>query len=150
MLRNIVGTRVQKRIHRSRFHGWRMGVLLGTFASSFVLLCNVALVVFGQLRSGYDRDGIAILYEGDEAAVSRGNTIAHILINALSTVLLSMSNYTMQVLNSPTRREIDKAHLRGKWFDIGLLSIHNLRIISRRRAILCLVLAASSVPLHLL
>jgi uncharacterized membrane protein len=127
-----------------------MGILLGIFASAFVLLCNIALVVTGHLRSGYDKDGIATLYAGDETAVSWWNTFAHIMINALSTVLLSMSNYTMQVLNSPTREELNKAHRRGKWLDIGLLSIHNLRIISRKRAFLCFMLACSSIPLHLL
>jgi uncharacterized membrane protein len=127
-----------------------MGILLGIFASAFVLLCNVALVITGHIRSGYDKDGIATLYTGDEAAVSWWNTFAHIMINALSTVLLSMSNYTMQVLNSPTRHEVEKAHASGKWLDIGLLSIHNLRIISRKRAYLCFILAASSIPLHLL
>jgi hypothetical protein len=137
-------------ISQSKFHGWRMSVLLGCFASSFVLLCNTALIVVGQLHSGYDKDGIATLFRGTEAEVSRWNTIAHIFINMLSTLLFSMSNYTMQVLNSPTRREIDKAHARGKWLDIGVASVHNLKIISRRRAALCVVLSLSSVPLHLL
>jgi hypothetical protein len=116
----------------------------------FVLICNIALILIGHLRSGYDNEGIAILFQGDEEAVARFNTGAHILINALSTVLLSMSNYTMQVLNSPTREEVDKAHSQGRWYDVGLLSVHNLRLISRKRAILCLILAMSSTPLHLL
>jgi hypothetical protein len=127
-----------------------MGVLLGSCVSAFVLLCNIALVIIGLKRSGYDEDGIATLLEDDEATITRWNTFAHVAINALSTVLLSMSNYTMQVLNSPTRQEVDKAHKRGKWLDIGLLSLHNLRIISRKRAILCLIMALSSMPLHLL
>jgi hypothetical protein len=147
---HIAESRYHGRIRRSKFYGWRMGVLLGTCASSLVLLCNIALVIIGHLRSGYDKDGVATVFEGDEISVSRLNTFAHILINALSTVLLSMSNYTMQVLNSPTRREIDKAHASGRWFDVGLLSLHNLRIISRKRATICLLLALSSLPLHLL
>ncbi|KAF2630691.1 hypothetical protein BU25DRAFT_334721 [Macroventuria anomochaeta] len=138
------------RLRQSRFHGWRMGVLLGTCVSAFVLLCNIAVVVVGsQTGSGYDRDGVATVMEGNEATVSRWNTVCHIFINALSTVLLSASNYTMQVLNAPTRQEMDRAHTSGKWLDIGLLSVHNLRIISLKRAALCLILAASSLPLHL-
>lgn len=56
----------------------------------------------------------------------------------------------MQVLNAPTRQEMDRAHATGQWLDVGILSVHNLRKISRNRAALCLVLAASSLPLHLL
>jgi hypothetical protein len=127
-----------------------MGVLIGTCVSTLVLLCNVALVAIGHFRSGYDKDGVAVFVQGVESTILRWNTFAHVLINALSTLLLSMSNYTMQVLNSPTRQEIDKAHARGKWFDIGLLSPHNLKLISRKRATFCLLLALSSLPLHLL
>ena len=126
-------------------------MLLGSCTSTVVLLCNVAMIVVGaKTRSGYDRDGVATLLTADEETISMWNTIYHVFINILSTILLSASNYTMQVLNSPTRPEIDSAHMRGKWLDIGLVSIHNLKVISRKRAILCLVLAVSSLPLHLL
>ncbi|OAK98799.1 hypothetical protein IQ06DRAFT_23618 [Phaeosphaeriaceae sp. SRC1lsM3a] len=144
-----VSSSYQKRLRHSRLYGWRMGVMFGSLASALVLMCNIALLCVGQRRSGYDKDGIATLFEGDEDEVSRFNIGAHVLINALSTVLLSASNYTMQVLNSPTRHDIDKAHVKGKWFDIGLLSLRNMRRIPRKRAILCLLLALSSTPLHL-
>jgi hypothetical protein len=62
---------------------------------------------------------------------------------------LASSNYTMQVMSSPTRKEIDGAHIRGEWLDVGLLSPRNFRFISRRRAGLCFMLAISSIPLHL-
>lgn len=141
----------QERVQGSRFYGWRMGVLLGTCTSMFVFICNVALLIIGaKTKAGYDRDGIATLMEGDETTISRWNTVCHIFINVLSTILLSASNYTMQILNAPTRAELDSAHRRGKWLDIGLLSVHNLKTISPKRACLCLVLAASSLPLHLL
>lgn len=128
-----------------------MGVLLGTITSMLVLICNIAMVILGaKAKGGYDRDGVATLIEGEEVTVSRLNTICHVFINVLSTVLLSASNYTMQVLNAPTRYEMDRAHANGKWLDVGLLSVHNMRIISSKRAALCLVLAVSSLPLHLL
>jgi hypothetical protein len=128
-----------------------MGVLLGCLSSSIVLSCNIVLLAVGAaIRSGYDKDGVATIFEGDEATISLWNTILHVVINVLSTLLLSASNYTMQVLNSPTREEINKAHKNGKWLDIGLLSVHNLRIISSKRAILCIALALTSTPLHLL
>jgi hypothetical protein len=138
-------------VEKGKFHGWRMGVLLGCLSSSIVLICNIALVVVGtRTYSGYDKDGVSTILEGDEAGISGLNTLIHVIINALSTILLSASNYTMQVLISPTRDEIDSAHGAGKWFEIGLFSLRNLRIVSRKRAILCVVLAISSLPLHLL
>lgn len=41
-------------------------------------------------------------------------------------MLLGASNYTMQVLSSPTRLVIDKAHARRRWMVIGVLSIHEI------------------------
>ncbi|KAF1974112.1 hypothetical protein BU23DRAFT_462333 [Bimuria novae-zelandiae CBS 107.79] len=139
----------QNRLKRSRFYGWRMGVLFGSCMSIFVLCCNIAVVVIGSIaHSGY-QNGIANVMYGEASSISRWSTFFHLLINAASTVLLASSNYTMQVLCSPTRDDIDTAHARGMWVDIGLLSFRNLKAIPRKRAALALVLAFSSVPLHL-
>lgn len=140
----------QKRIRRSQFHGWQMGVLAGSLTSAFVLICNITIVIIGQRHSGYDKSGVATLFRGNEESVARFNTGAHIVINVLSTLLLSASNYTMQVLNSPTRHDIDRAHAKGKWYDIGLLSLHNMINMPTKRIVLCLILGISSTPLHLL
>lgn len=74
----------------------------------------------------------------------------HLIINILSTLLLGASNYSMQCLSSPTRSEIDKAHRQKLWLDIGVPSVRNLRRISASRIALWWLLAASSIPLHLL
>ncbi|KAF1945579.1 hypothetical protein EJ02DRAFT_338180, partial [Clathrospora elynae] len=58
------------------------------------------------------------------------STVLHLIINVFSTMVLAASNYTMQILHSPTREEIDSAHSRGQWLNIGLLSIRNLPYIS--------------------
>ena len=141
--------RILQRIRQSQYHGWRMGVLLGCYMSTIVLLCNIAIIITGFVK-GYSDDGIADLITGDEENVSRWNTALHVLINALSTVLLSGSNYTMQVLSSPTRDDIDKAHVKSRWLEVGILSPRNLRSLPRKRACLCLLLSLSSIPLHLL
>jgi hypothetical protein len=74
----------------------------------------------------------------------------HIAVNALSTILLAVSNYTMQVLSSPTREDIDKAHAKHEHLDIGVLSVRNLTRIPRRRLLLFLLMGLSSIPIHLL
>lgn len=78
------------------------------------------------------------------------STILHILINIMSTVLLTSSNYAMQVLCALTRQEIDRAHGLGQWLEIGLVSLRNLRSIERKRAVLWCLSVVSSAPLHLL
>jgi hypothetical protein len=60
-------------------------------------------------------------------------TAYRLLINILSTILLSSSSHTMQILSSPTQLEVDAAHAKGQWLYIELLSTHNLRHINRKR-----------------
>jgi hypothetical protein len=147
----ISDTRVADRIRKSQYHGWRMGVLVGCCTSAFGLCCNIAIVIVAsQARGGYKNDGIADLIIGSATAISNWSTAAHLVINIFSTMLLGASSYTMQVLSSPTRKDIDRAHARGRWLDIGLLSTRNLWNIPTKRSVVWCLLAASSIPLHLL
>jgi len=54
----------------------------------------------------------------------------------------------MQRLAAPTRAEVDDAHAKKKWVDIGIPSIKNLLFIEKERVILWLLLGLSSLPLH--
>ena len=56
----------------------------------------------------------------------------------------------MQLLVSPTRAEVNKAHEQQRWLDIGIPNIRNLRFVSIRNRILWFLLVFSSLPLHLL
>ncbi|KAE9373243.1 hypothetical protein N431DRAFT_226530 [Stipitochalara longipes BDJ] len=56
----------------------------------------------------------------------------------------------MALVNSPSRDEINTAHQRHKWLSIGLLSPRNFFGVSKEKAILCIILALSSLPFHLL
>jgi hypothetical protein len=55
----------------------------------------------------------------------------------------------MQILCAPTRDEIDVAHKKDRWLEIGLMSFRNLSHINTRRALIWWSLAISSAPLHL-
>lgn len=94
-------------------------------------------------------DGIGTLVQGDSAYVSRLSSILHIFINIMSTVLLTSSNYAMQVLCAPTRHEINGVHASGQWMEIGLASLRNLKRIAKGKAAPWWLLAISSAPLHL-
>jgi hypothetical protein len=127
--------------------GWRFGAISGAIAVSVVFLINLVVTIVFSAR----KDGV--LFDGDCDRASRLNTGLHLLINILSTVLLSSSNYCMQCLSAPTRKEVDEAHGKGKWLDIGVQSVHNLRHIyntDRKRAVVWFLIGLSSLPLHLL
>jgi len=127
--------------------GWRFGAINCAISASIVFLINFIVTIWGSV---HNKSKGNVLFDGDCEQARKLNTGLHFLINVLSTILLSSSNYCMQILSAPTRKEIDAAHAKGQWMDIGVPSIHNLRKINVRRAILWLLLGFSSLPLHLL
>ena len=133
---------------KSRYReGWRFGAFNGALAVSASFLLNFIATIWGS-RHGF---GVStVLFQGDCERVRQMNTALHFLINVLSTVLLSSSNYCMQCLSAPTRKEVDEAHAKGRSLDIGIPSVKNLQWIDRKRAILWFLLGISSLPLHLL
>jgi len=144
------GSKVQERMRRSRFYGWRMGLLIGSCMKAFVLCCNITLVIVALLRNKKKTHTVLNLVAGSTAATSQWSTIFHVLVNVLNTILLGASSYTVQVLSSPTRPDIDVAHAKDGWLDVGILGLRNLRFLPRGRVALRLLLGLSSIPLLLL
>jgi hypothetical protein len=134
--------------------GWRYGAMVATASTSLVFLINLSVTIWVgvELSKVVSRvhSTILTLHRGDCQDVERINTCVHFAINAVSAVLLSASNYCMQCLSAPTREEINKAHPRGKWLDIGVPSIRNLKAIGKRKLFFWWCLGLSSIPLHLL
>ena len=135
------------------FRTWRSrrDILLKTtcLIAGTVFLTNFLATVIMRAKWGIEPD-INTLSRGSCSKMSNINTGVHVVINVLSTLLLGASNLCMQLLVAPTRSEIDKAHARFKWLNIGVPSIKNLRYIDRHRVRICLLLAISSLPLHFL
>lgn len=75
-----------------RWSGWKFGVITGSVASIVVFPINLAFTLWG-LGHRANEDGIRALYEGDCEKVHRLSVGGHLLINILSTILLSASNY---------------------------------------------------------
>lgn len=107
------GNRYRKQVRKvfGDLDGWRIGVLTGCLASSFVFLVNLTLLLVAATRYEGFQQGIATLARGGQSSMSTMTTAYHLLINILSTLLLSSSSYTMQILSSPTRPEVDRAHM---------------------------------------
>lgn len=141
--------KVETRSNATKFtSGWRFGAINCAISATVVFLINlIVTIVFSARKNG-------ALYSGDCDHASKLNTALHVFINLLSTILLSSSNYCMQCLSAPTRTEVDEAHAKGKWLDIGVQSIHNMYNIKgsdhARRLVVWLILGLSSLPLHLL
>lgn len=133
---------------RQRLRGWRFGVLLASAMASLVLVVNCVAAITIHTKYG-THDGVSTAFEGDCHIANQWSLGLHVAINALSSLLLSASNYTMQVLNAPTRSECDKAHGRGDWLDIGITSLRNITRITWPRRVLWMLLGLSSVPIHL-
>lgn len=132
-----------------KLKGWRMGVAICAATTGTVLFVNVVLTIVAYSKFGQS-EGLGTLQEGSCRKTKELSIWLHAAINVLSTLILGASNYCMQCLASPTRKEIDKAHAQQVWLDVGVPSARNLTRISRKRAMLWLVLAISSVPLHVL
>lgn len=90
------------------------------------------------------------MFQGTCEQTQKLATLTHVVVNILGALLLSASNYTMQVLASPKRADVDAAHRKGNTVTIGTQSFKNLRSVGYRRAVLWALLAVSSIPLHLL
>ncbi|KAI6829734.1 hypothetical protein KC340_g8408 [Hortaea werneckii] len=140
---------VRIRVKRHRFQGWRFGVTVSAWTAFAVLLLNLILTIYAGVSYPHS-GGLGLAFEGKCSTVNNWTTWLHVLINGLSSILLSASNYTMQCLCSPTREEIDQAHGRGDWLDIGVPSVRNIWRMNWRRTVLWWLLALSSIPIHLL
>ncbi|KAI1169861.1 hypothetical protein F4777DRAFT_161526 [Nemania sp. FL0916] len=55
----------------------------------------------------------------------------------------------MQVLNAPSREELDAAHKKGSWMDVGVSSMRNLFKVSSFKKWCWLGLLITSLPIHL-
>ncbi|KAF2142331.1 uncharacterized protein K452DRAFT_308025 [Aplosporella prunicola CBS 121167] len=131
------------------FSGWRGGLARSICAVGIVLLINLIFLNWACFKFGLAHSK-GVFYRGDCETVDRLIMVAHLVINVLGTFLLGASNYGMQVLAAPTRDEVDEAHKRNSWLDIGAPSVRNFRYIDKRRAALWLVMGFSSIPLHLM
>ncbi|KAG0126952.1 hypothetical protein HOY82DRAFT_626483, partial [Tuber indicum] len=133
------------------YTGWHTGVLGCAASVVLVLFINTGLTIYAATNPEYKMEGgVGTLYLG---SCDKSRTIGmwlHLGINALSTLLLSGSNYTQQCLAAPTRGEVDAAHARRLWMDIGVPSVRNLFRIKWERTLLWIAIGVTSIPLHLL
>ncbi|KAK5653795.1 hypothetical protein OQA88_7953 [Cercophora sp. LCS_1] len=114
-----------------------------------IFFANLGLTIFAIVRYGSQK-GVGLIFEGECYKVRSLDQWIHLLINLLSTGLLSASNYCMQLQVAPTRANVDRAHRKGERLDIGIPSLRNLRYVSTWKRVSWVLLALTSVPIHLI
>ncbi len=132
---------------------WQKSVLWFCAGSLASFIANLTFTIWAMRRAGSNiQNGVGVLAEETSCARAKTiNTGIHLLINVLSTILLAGSNYCMQCLTAPTREQVDEAHRESRWVDVGVPSIRNLlETASGGNVLLWVLLALSSLPLHLL
>lgn len=126
---------------------WKKVVIISGSVSFAAFLINLALLIW-SVKSPGSRHGLAPLFTGSCSTVESLNLWTHLVMNILATILLSSSTYWMQCLMAPTRQDIDAAHQSGRWLDIGVLSIRNLRMFPTSKLLTLVFVATTSIPLH--
>lgn len=140
---------------KSRNHDWINGVSLSAKATSLVLLLNLIFIATaaGMARKYSTHRGFldkAIFYRGSCSVAKGWNIGLHLIINIISTGVLSASNYCMQALVAPTREDVDRYHAQYQWLDIGGASFKNLRVVGCKQVVLWTILLLTATPFHLL
>ena len=82
-------------------YGWRVGVSVCAFVAGVVFTVNVVVTTWKATEFGVQK-GFGTIQAGSCAETRALSLWLHIAINALSTLLLGASNYTIQCLSSPT------------------------------------------------
>lgn len=114
----------------------------------FFLTANLTILIWSSAKSSVF--GITVFSQGDCANMSWLNAFLHFLLNIPSSLMIASSNFFMQVLNSPTRAEVDRAHGRKRWLEIGVPSLRNVLNVSPYKSFAWVLFSLSSVPIHFL
>lgn len=146
--RQRFGTHVLSFFYDNFVTGWRAGLLRAFLVSLLALVINVFLFIWLLRRYNTD-NGTGLVYTSKCGNIDNIETGIKAGLNVLSTLILGASTYAMQGTTAPTRKEVDRAHSKGKWLEIGTQSWRNLGYVSRRHATIWSILAITSLPLHL-
>lgn len=129
--------------------GWRR---TGAINVALVSTCGLIILVSMLVSIAHNKDHSlhsTTIYQGPCASSSKTSIILHLFINIVSTGILASSNFFMQIASSPTRKEVDRAHMFLQPLDIGLPSWKNVPSLTNFKKTCWLILFISSIPIHL-
>lgn len=129
--------------------GWRRGVVVNSLVAVVPLLALVVCVALAATTGRlFGRPGPVT--EGRCRSVARVNVGIHAVTNVVGMGLVAAAAYVAQILTSPTREEVSRAHARDGWLDIGVPSVRNLGSISPWRAALSVFILLVATAAHIL
>lgn len=128
---------------------WKNAARLNCFILGLFIFPLLGLTILSSVKST-NRSQFFMLPARPCKSVSKMNKGLHLVLNMLSSLILASSNFFMQILNAPSRSEIERAHRKGTWLEIGVPSIRNTFQVSWVKTFLWIVLFLSSIPLHLI
>lgn len=129
---------------RSLMSGWRGGVALNLLLAFLILVVSIICLVLSSMNAGSLAGGSTIM--NDKTPRVKGlNSGLHIIFNVFGIVLIAGANYVFQILTSPTREEVDNAHEKLQWMDIGIPSFRNLTAIRFGRALLAATILSLAI-----
>jgi hypothetical protein len=137
----------------SHITGWRR---LAVYLTALVFFLTCVLVAILVISLYAIHGGVisikndTVLWEAECDSTEKANLWLHLAINIISTAILASSNFFMQVLVAPTRKEVDRAHQNGYWVEIGVQSLRNFFFLPRHKNLLWFLFSTTSVPLHLI
>jgi hypothetical protein len=140
-----------KRARTCRVMMPRRKIMLSVHASFafLVFLANVAVTVWAT-KSHPTSGVMGSLSTGACRKIKHTNIGIHLLLNVFSSVFLGAGNYCMQVLAAPSSEEVRTAHAAGRYYEIGVHSVHNVWHSTRRKKMAWLLLGFCSTMLHLM
>jgi hypothetical protein len=128
--------------------GWRRAAAVNTVFMGLLFCAIVTAFLFtGKATQSPLRQHF--FYTADCSTTNALNLVVHLLLNILSTMILSSSNFFMQILNAPSRDEVNRNHAKNRSVEIGVPSLRNAFLLRRFKTVAWLVLAATSLPVHL-
>lgn len=129
--------------------GWKFSLRIGAISATIVFAVNTALLIRALTALEQSGSGRVLIFEGSREATERKTKWIHFYINVVSTLLLSASNYSMQFLSAPNRKDTNRAHARRAWMEIGVLSFRNIMRLHWTKRALWSLLVVTSLLIHL-
>ncbi|KAI3319223.1 hypothetical protein HD806DRAFT_525813 [Xylariaceae sp. AK1471] len=130
--------------------GWQRTGAINVACLFFLGVLLLVIFIVSIARPGASLDSATVIYRMNCNNAAHINLIFHLLINLVSTGIFASANFFMQIITSPSRAEIDKAHSQLRFLDVGIPSPRNLEFLPTRKRIAWGVLLLSSIPIHLL
>ncbi|CAH0026486.1 unnamed protein product [Clonostachys rhizophaga] len=127
----------QQGFARKMMTGWRAGIVLIIFLGLLILVGTIVCLVLAVINNFLTAEEMAVVTK-DCAEIGRIDQGIQAAVNVLSLFFIASATYVSQVLVSPTREEVDAAHAKFSWFDIGIPTLKNFGGISTLRTVLAL------------